>query len=514
MEASTEQIKNLLIKETFQARRVVVGAFCAILIVFLGMALAWPKGYTAFTTILVEEKNIIQPLMQGAAVATDSADRARMAREVIFGRKLLMQVLADTGRLKGNLSPVDQERLMKKLIRHTTLSNVGRNVLKIEYSDDNPQLAYQTTTRFAQLFIDQALSAKAAESKSAFEFIDQQVQQYHEKLQHSEDQLRDFRIANLDAQPGSDADVSSRLSALQARIDQATQDLKEAEIKKHSLQKQLSGETETLSVMTREGQYQARLADLQSQLDTLKLSYTDSYPDIVRLRHQIADLQDAIAAEKKRRENAKAAGNTTLDQSMVNNPMYQQLRRELSDTQVNMDMLSARIAEAKQQLQQELSRGKRVQGGEATLAEITRDYQVNRDIYQDLLKRRENARVSMNLDKDNEGLTFKIQEPATVPLQPSGLRFWHYIVIGLMLGVLAPLGLLYARTRLDGRIRMPAMLAARHKVPVLTTVPHFWEPAEVASARRELGWLASAIGGTLVIVALVSVTHVVIAVLS
>ena len=51
-------------------------------------------------------------------------------------------------------------------------------------------------------------------------------------------------------------------------------------------------------------------------------------------------------------------------------------------------------------LNSELDRSRRIAASESALAELTRDYEVNRDIYQDLLKRRENARVSMNLDEE------------------------------------------------------------------------------------------------------------------
>src|SRR5207237_438905 len=118
-----------------------------------------------------------------------------------------------------------------------------------------------------------SLAGKAAESQAAFEFIDKQVQEYHQKLLTSEKDLKEFRSANLDAQPGTDADVGVRLNSLQTRIEQATQELKETEIKRHSLEKQLSGEAETASIISRESQYRARIGELQSQIDTLRLSY-------------------------------------------------------------------------------------------------------------------------------------------------------------------------------------------------------------------------------------------------
>ena len=495
------QLFGILVNEAFHYRKTVVSAFIVINLILLVAGLLWPKGYTALTTIVVEDKKVIQPLMQGAAVATDVTDRSRLAREVIFGRKIMNQILEDAGWMKSNPSPVEQDEIIKKLIKHTTITSVGKDIIRIEYRDDDPERAYMTAQKYADLFISESLGAKAAESQAAFDFIDKQTEVYHDKLTKAEGQLKEFRSANLDARPGSDADISTRLNQLQTRIEQTTQDLREAEVKKNSLEKQLSGEAEVATVLSREGQYRSRIAELQSRIETLRMSYHDTYPDIVQIKHQIEDLNQGIVEERTRREAAKMSGKLVIDEGVINNPLYQQLKQELSQTKINVEMLSARISEAKRELANELERGKRVHGGEATLSELTRDYQVNRDIYQDLLRRRENARVSMNLDTEKQGLTIKIQEPATLPRQPSGLRFLHFIIGGLVLGVLLPLGFLYAVLHLDPRIRFGAAIADKHKLPLLTVVPHLWSPTETQIVRREVAWLSLAVNGALLAIA-------------
>lgn len=486
MSMHPEQLARLLINEAILSRKLTASllVFIPATVLFAGML--WPPQYVASTTILVGEKNIIQPLMQGAAVATEATDRARIAREVIYGRKILNRVLDETGWSGKNLSAAERDNLIKDTMRRTTVSNVGRDLIKIEYRDDDPERAYLTARRYAELFIAESMTAKAAESQSAFDFIDKQVQEYYQKLLKAEESLREFRSANLDAQPGMNVEIGARLNTLQTRIEEATQQMKETEIRKLSLEKQLSGEAETATAATREGQYRARVAELQSQIDTLRLSYHETYPDIIMLRHQISDLNEAIAAEQKRRKAARAAGRVQLDDTVVNNPMYQQLKHELYQTQVQLDTLRARIVETRREMQQELEREKRVHGSEATLVELTRDYQVNRDIYQDLFKRRENARMSMSIDRDKQGLVFRIQEPAMMPSQPSGPRFWHFVAGAVLLGIAVPFGLLYAKVRMDPRIRLSAVIVDRHKVPVLVTVPHLWPPGQAHVARRDV----------------------------
>ena len=505
MKMLPEQQLKILVNEAFSYRKAMVAAFIAVNLVLLSVGLMWPKAYTASTTILVEDKRVIQPLMQGAAVATDASDRARLAREVIYGRKLMNQIMEYGGWLKNKPSLTEQDKIIDRLIKRTSITNISRDIIKIEYKDDDADRTYKTTQKIAELFISESLGAKAEESQSAYDFINKQAEEYHDKLIKAEEQLKEFRSANLDARPGSDADIGTRLNQLQQRIEQATQDMKEAQVRKTSLEKQLSGEAEVANALSREGQYRSRIGELQSRLETLRLSYHDTYPDIIQLKHQIEDLNQAIAEDQKQRAEAKASGRVIVNDTVVNNPMYQQLKHDLSQTIVSIEMLNARISEAKRELAEELDRGKRVHGGEAALAELTRDYTVNRDIYQDLLRRRENARVSMNLDKDKQGLTIKVQEPAVFPREPNGLRFLHFVFGGLVLGIMAPLGLLYAKLHVDPRIRIGTMITDKRKVPLLATVPHMWSPRDARLAQRETQLLSLTMAGTILLVAAIAV---------
>jgi protein tyrosine kinase modulator len=494
---------RLVVNEAFSHRKKLIFLFLVVNFAMLFLGSVWPKGYVSSTTIHVDEKKIIEPLMEGAAVATGVADRARIARDVIFGRKIMNQILDYAGWMKSNPSPEEQEKIIEKIIHQTTITSSGKDVINIKYRDDNPERAFKTTQKFAELFISESLAAKSAESRAAFDFIDNQTEQYHQKLVKAEEQLKEFRSANIEAIPGSDADISARLSTLRAKIDTTTQDLKEAEVKANSLEKQLSGEAEIATVLSREGQYRARIAELHSRLETLRLSYHDTYPDIIQINNQIHDLEEAIAEDRRQREAAKEAGKVKIDENVINNPMYQGLRSELSKTQVIIDTLNARIAETKRELREELDRGKRVHGGEATLAELTRDYTVNRDIYQDLLKRRENARVSMNMDMDKQGLNIKILEPATLPLAPTGLRFIHFVIGGLVLSFIIPFGVIYGLLYIDPRIRIGRDISEKRKLPLMT-VPHLWSAADTRSIKHEVAWLSLVINVTLLTVVAVS----------
>src|SRR6267154_4869778 len=134
-----EQIAKALISESFHSRRLVVAIFVIVNAATLVGGWLWPKGYTASTSILVDERTIIQPLMAGAAVATDALDRSKNAREVIFGRKIMDLVLDYGGWLKDAPSIEERERLIEDIKKRTAISTVGKNILRIEYRDADPE---------------------------------------------------------------------------------------------------------------------------------------------------------------------------------------------------------------------------------------------------------------------------------------------------------------------------------------------------------------------------------------
>jgi polysaccharide chain length determinant protein (PEP-CTERM system associated) len=392
---------------------------------------------------------------------------------------------------KSNPSPLELERIIDTIKSRITVINLRENLIQIAYRDSEAERAYIVTQRLADLFIAESLAAKERESSDAYRFIDSQVEIYRGKLTDAEDKLKAYRGQNADARPGSETDSNTRISELRTQVENARMDLMEQRSKENALVSQLSGESEITAVQTREGQYRVRLAELQTQLDTLMLTYTDQHPDVIRVRHQMQDLQDQVKREEAQRVQRAAAGTPApIDDSVQFNPLYQELRSKLAEVRRNIAAQQSRMGASESLLQTELDRGRRIADSENKLSELTRDYEVNRDIYQDLLKRRENARVSMNLDADHRGLTFVIQEPAELPLRPSGLRFMHLSLAGIGAGIFLPLALLFGLVRFDPRIRAASQIERLTGIPVLASVPMYTTHKDRWRSRRTTVLLA------------------------
>lgn len=483
--ASFEAMLPVVVNEARRRRVTLAIVFAAIALTTLVVGLLWPRKYTASTTILAQQSSIITPLMEGAATPTANATRAGIARAVIFSRKVMDQILVTGGWAATTPSPVEQDSLIEDIRRRTTVKFSNDNLITISYYDSDPRRAYDVTRELAQLFISESLASKKRESRDAFEFINGEVETYRRKLSDAEQKLMAYRKQNADARVGSVADTNAHISQLRSQIETARMDLMEKRSQAGSLNAQLTGQSEITAVQTTAGIYQAQLANLQGELNKLLLTYTDEYPDVIRVRHQMQDLRQQLAREEQRKQDRSAAGSpSALDSNVQFNPLYQQLKSQLSAVQADSAATAARMNASEAMLQAELQRSERIASSEAVTAELTRDYNVNRDVYQDLLTRREKARVSMNLDDKRQGLNFIIQNPAVMPLTPTGLRFMHFAMAGGLLSLAIPIGLLLGIARFDPRMHSAAQLEQLTGLTVLATVPFYPTPQD----RRQERW--------------------------
>lgn len=492
MQLTIEQLLKILYSEVRKYKFLIAIAFAVISLVGLITGIFLPEKYVSFALIISEEQNIINPLMEGRASTAmgNQRDRVSIARELLFSKNIMDSVLRDAGLINDNTPPALHETIANTVQKNTSVSRVGTNnlLIRIEYANSDPEQSYIVAKKFSEKFVEQSTKDKQREAIEAFNSIGGQVKEYQQRLVEAENKLKDLRSGNINATPGNETEVNARISQLKQRIEQAHLELSEADIRKKSIEDQLSGEAESTVVLTRENQYRTRIAELQSELDTLRLNYLETYPDIVRIKHQIEDLRDAVSKEKQRAKLAKEQGKKAtahLDEQVTTSQLYQQLKTDLSQTKTTIATLHSRISENQDLLNKELQRAKRIAEVEAQLAELTRDYNINKATYQDLSQRRENARVSLNLTMEQQGPSLRIQEPAQIPLNPTGPQFLHIAMASLLLGALIPIGIIYSMIALNYKIYSEDIITEKYKLNVLANIPYIESLSEKELNNKE-----------------------------
>lgn len=462
-------------------------------LVVLVLGLLWNEKYESSATILIEDDKIIGRLLEDTTVPTSAPDgplierdRAEVAREVLYSREVIDRAIEEGGWQTEEMTPIERAELVDQLRERIKVTNVGRNVIELALRDPLPERAFRTVLALTDMFINRAHEVKTDESRAAYEFISAETARYREKLRESERQLQAFYAEHGNLRPGDmeTADVRSR--ELAQDVQATALDLETARVRVRSLEAQLNGDSSEAASNARRDRLRSAIAGLESQLAELRLQYHDTYPDIVSTRHKI----DALREELQRLDdpNSPAAVESTFI-----NPMHEELRADLAEARIQMEALEQRLARNRAWLEEERNRGVTVSGVEAEAEELTREYEVTREFYQDLLQRRENARIAMEMAENSEDMTMSVQEPPTLPLEPSGLRFVHFAFLGPLLGLGLGLGLVFARVRFDERIRSSSTISRELQIPVLATVPMLVDENARHRQRKVRGTVTAAV---------------------
>jgi polysaccharide chain length determinant protein, PEP-CTERM locus subfamily len=451
----------------------------------------WPKFYVSTVVIEIDDQNILTPLLEGSAIATSIKNIARNAEQLIYSGNSMDKIMEVLNEETKFFSKKRKEELWDDIKGNALVKKYGRNILKISYRSKDPIRAQLIADNMSRIFISESVAEKRRESESAYSFIENQASEYHKKLLYAETALKEFRSNNLGADPGSSAVVNARILELQRSIEQSSLDINEAKIRMENIDAQLSGEVELAAHLTREGQLQERINTLQFKLDTLRMTYLDTYPDIIIIKDQILSLKHTMN-NVSNEEPAKIIQNGSL------NPLLQELRARRSQFTTELAALRTRVVETKQLLSGEMSRARQINNAVAIYAKLTRDYEGNQELYETLLKKRENARVSMNIDIANQGMTLKIKEKAKVPVRPVGIRFVHFALIGIIGAIIAPFGLAFFIANLSSSLKTISEIKGLKIAPVLGSIGTY---RNTGSDIFNIAWLLAACLITLLIFA-------------
>ncbi|PAU81222.1 lipopolysaccharide biosynthesis protein [Halovibrio salipaludis] len=471
-----------VLRELRNYRWAAVGLFALVSFAVLAVGFVYPYQYRSEVVIFVDNSNIIRPLMEGSAEITGISDQASSARELLYSRRVLERLLKSERIFKENISQMSTERLeglYSRLRSNISVVAQGDSYLSIRYQDTDPREVYLIAQRLGQLFLEETNRRKREESRSAYEFIDKQVKSYEQQISDTEQKLKEFLSRNVE---GTEQEANSRMASIRNDIESAELELEELEAQERSLKQQIESLTSNNGSGSQgnaaAGPLTERISRMEDRLDELKLRYEDSYPDVVSLERQIEEL-------KERRSNSQLGQVEPVGEGgLMFNPVYQELKTDLSRTQTRQESLRTRISALQRRLSAQEDRMEKIQENKAERSELTRDLQVNREIFNDLLKRRERARVSMHLDVEGQGLSFQVHEQARYPLNPSGLQFETFASVGWLLGLMAPLGLLVGVLQIDPRVRSTEQLRDALEIPLLGSIPQVRTPYERRREKR------------------------------
>jgi uncharacterized protein involved in exopolysaccharide biosynthesis len=239
-----------------------------------------------------------------------------------------------------------------------------------------------------------------------------------------------------------------------------------------------------------------RLEELKLQLVHLTKRFSDEYPDVIKVRAEIAEL------EKQLEETGASPGS---ENDSPNNPAYITMVSQLAGIRTEMSTAELRLEElerAAEAMRGRIAASPEVEEAYNTLLNTRNSLQAK---YDDLMGKLMEARVARGLEKEQKGERFVLLESPRVPEKPFKPNRLAIMLIGLMLGIGAGTALAVLREFSDDAVRNADYLAAATQFPVLAGIPRIMTPGDISQRRRKrIGVTLGAVG---LIVAGVLVFH-------
>lgn len=401
-------------------------ALCTTLLLGLAgaaVSILLPGVYEATARAHVNTQSILKPLMQGMTVQPNVEQQVQMMARTLISRpnleKVAMAARPDWESMPEEARTLALDSLQKKIV---LLPAGGTNFYSIQYRNESQSYALKVVDSLLSIFVETTRTSQTKDTQQALAFIDEQVGLAKEKLENTENALKDFKIVHINVMPNLAQDYVARSSEAQTEQQRAKLELRQAMNSKRALQARLADVPATFAVGDSSSGYvkppsetQRRLESARQRLDEYLTRFTEQHPDVQNSRRIVADLESAL--QQERSAEKREAGKRGTNINVVPNKLYQDLSIALADADSKVAALQARVAEAESRMLQTRELAKTVPKVEAEFIQLNRDYESNKQNYAQLLQRRSSAQLSGSMETSSGANEFRVVDPPRVSAQ-------------------------------------------------------------------------------------------------
>src|ERR1700726_5001824 len=386
----------------------------------LGAALVLPKRYTSQTMVLVAQP-AVGPDYVKAVVTEDLNGRLASMKEQILSRSRLQPIIERFNLFANSGLSMDDriDRTRKNIGIAPIQSEIARtNGLPgfyISFKSSDPRTAQLVCGEIQSLFVSENLNDRAASAAGTTDFLKGQLADAKAKLDEQDAKLRKFQQTYVGKLPGAEASNINMLTTLNTQLDAATQALARMEQDKNYAESMLALQIQNQGTQTPEHgglapqAQQVELQQLMAQEADLTSRYTDDYPDVLTVKRKIKELRQKIA-ETPATPTSTASTPLATSPKATDSLGVQQLRAQLRAMDQGIAQKKRDQAAVQAQLHLYQERVASSPEVEEEYKAITRDNATAQLSYTDLLKKMQEAKMAVDLEKRQQGEQFRVMD--------------------------------------------------------------------------------------------------------
>jgi polysaccharide chain length determinant protein (PEP-CTERM system associated) len=458
-------------------RLIVVSALVGPLLAY-GASRLFSDRYKSQTLVLVEEPTVSADLVKPTDTS-DMSQRLSSMQSQILSRSRLEPILRQFGLFPSDANRKPMEYLVAKLqkaIEVTPIMPMAETRARdlpgfyVNVTLNNPRTAQAVCTTITSMFIEENLHLHHKQGEETTQFLAQQLTEAKAKLDDQDSKLAVFKSHFEGSLPDEQKTNLELLTGLSSQLDAATQALARAQQDKSFAESMLSQQVATWQASISTGDTltpEQQLAPLQTELTRLQARYTDDYPDVVKLKNDIAALKKKIADSQKQKPNEAELS----PKSAVEPQQVAQLRAQIHTYDQVIVERTREQDSIKQQIKVLQERVQSSPAIEQQFKQLTRDYQTALEFYNDLLKKRDESAMASDLERREEGEEFRVLDPPNLPDQPTFPNRPLFAAGGFVGGLALGLGLAFMLEMQDTSLRGEKDVEDALRLPVLAMIP-------------------------------------------
>ena len=340
------------------------------------------------------------------------------------------------------------------------------NLIAVNYESPDPDLAARVLTTLANLYLEKHVAVHRP--PGAFDFFQQETQQYRKGLADAEERLVDYTHGGTVVSAQLEKEVAlQKVAEFDGTLRQTEAAIAETEQRIGILQKQAVSIPTRMVTQIRNADDATLLSQLRSSLLMLELKRTEllekfepTYRPVQEVEAEIAQTRDALTAAEK---------SQLREETTDRDPTYEWVREELAKAKADLAGLQARAKATAVTVRSYQQNARSLEQKEIVQNDLIRTVKATEENYLLYLRKEEEARISDALDH-RRILNVAIAEAATVPSLPSNGRSLT-VLVGLLLAILTSVGLAFGSEYLDPTFRTPDEVRSFLNIPVLATMP-------------------------------------------
>ena len=488
-----------------------VAVFAVVFAAVGGLAAFLPNVYRSTATVLVERHQVPETFVR-SSITGELETRLQTISQEILSRARLADLITRFDLYHDLTTRVPMEGVVEKMRRDITLvlkgveqQMSGRSAtvaFDLSYRGRDPGTVAQITNTLASFYVEENSKIRERQATQTAQFLKVQLEEARKRLDEQEARLRDFRARHTGELPQQMGVNMATVERLQGQLQLNSANQLRAMEQRAALVKQLA-ESGAAGVGGGPDTATARLAKLKRDLVALRTQFSDRYPDVIRVKEEIAALERELAT-------AKTDGGPDADAAAGRGDSpVPPWTTALSPIDAEIKSLKAEEQRLRRQIETYQRRVESAPQREQEFQELSRGFETARELYASLLKRYEDAQLAESMEQSKQGEQFRILDPAIPTKQPAAPNRFRLVLLGVLLALGGAVAAAVLAEHLDTSFHTHDDLRSFTKVPVLASIPRLVSGADAARQARQR-WLATAsiaLGLALVVAASYHLAH-------